>query len=48
MDYTINDGVLTYWVGEKWNPKTPKLYFMLDEEDTITGISIFSAKNSGR
>ena len=47
-NYTLEDGVLTYWIGEENNPKSPKLYFTLDDEDLITGISIFSAKNSGR
>lgn len=47
-NYTLDDGVLTYWINEENNPKSPKLYFVLDDEDVITGISIFSAKNSGR
>jgi len=47
-NYTLEDGVLTYWIGEENDPKSPKLYFTLDDENVITGISIFSAKNSGR
>lgn len=47
-NYTLEDGILTYWIGEENNPKSPKLYFALDDENMIIGISIFSAKNSGR
>ncbi|MCL2321342.1 MAG: hypothetical protein FWC47_04460 [Oscillospiraceae bacterium] len=47
-DYTFEDSVLTYWIDEKGDPKSPKLYFVLDENNIITAISIFSAKNSGR
>ncbi len=47
-DYTFEDSILTYWINDKGDPKSPKLYFALDENNIITGISIFSAKNSGR
>lgn len=45
--YTYENGQLTYWLGTVDDPKTPRLSFTLDENEVITSISIYSAKNSG-
>jgi hypothetical protein len=46
-DYTLDAGALTYWDGEKNNPKTPQLYFALDGKDTVTMFGMYNGKSAG-
>jgi hypothetical protein len=46
-DYTLDAGALTYWDGEKNNPKTPQLYFALDGKDAVTMFGMYNGKSAG-
>ena len=44
-DYTLEDGVLTYWAGAKWNTKTPQLYFWLEKNGNIERFGMSNGKS---
>lgn len=49
-EYDADDGyyVVTYWIGEKNNQLTPRIYFLLDSNgEKVTAIAMSSAKNMG-
>lgn len=49
-EYDTDDGyyVITYWLGEKNNQLTPRMYFLLNSESRkVTAVAMSSAKNMG-
>jgi hypothetical protein len=46
-DYTLDGGVLIYWAGPRGNPKTPQLYFTLDDDGVVLNFGIFNGKSAG-
>jgi hypothetical protein len=46
-DYTLEMGTLVYWGGEKGNPRTPQLYFVLDGGDSVEAFGMYNGKSAG-
>jgi len=46
-DYTLENSVLIYWAGQKNNPKTAQLYFMLNRDNVVEAFGIYNGKSAG-